>query len=323
MTRVRHTLVIALPSLLVGGLLFGFWPAAADNRDPWLNAQPAPPAPPAPPVPPAPPAGRPAPAPPAQRGGGISIKMHDGKISVEGVTEMVRKQLDSVRDMVRDNPHIPPPVRANVLARLERVRNAVERRLSKIKSTDMDQLGEEMERVGEDIEEAMNGLDEDLGKLGKELAKQFGKQWKKEWKKGRIEIHGNSDGEDTEDTEDEEAEAQPPVDPEDARAAIADVRGIALQPQQRLQIQRLREASEREIAQAETQLATLSNKLEQALANPKVSDDEVRRYVDSISQTEATIRKARLLAWVGARRVLDEQQRAKIEAAARQRSRGR
>jgi hypothetical protein len=318
MTRVRHTLVIALPSLLVGGLLFGFWPAAADNRDPWLNAQPAPPAPPTPPTPPTPP------APPSPRGGGVSIKLRDGKVTVEGVTEMVRKQLDSVRDIVRDNPHIPPPVRANVLARLERVRNAVERRLSKIKSTDMDQLGEEMERVGEDIEEAMNGLDEDLGKLGKQLAKQFGKQWKKEWKKGRIEIHGNSDGEDNEDNEDdEEAEALPPVDPEDTRAAIADVRGIALQPQQRLQIQRLREASDREIAQAETQLATLSNKLEQALANPKVSDDEVRRYVDSISQTEATIRKARLLAWVGARRVLDEQQRAKIEAAARQRSRQR
>jgi len=330
MTRVRHALIIALPSLLAGGLLFGFWPANAQTpRDPWNHGAPVPPAPPAPPAPPTPPA-PPAPGTPVTppAGGprhGVSVSIHDGKVSVEGLTDMVRKQLDSVRDMVKDNPRIPPPVRAAVLARLERVRASVERRLSRIKSTDIEQLGEEMERVGEDLQEAMDGLDEDLGRLGKDLAKQFGKDWAKQWKKqwkGKIDIQVHDDEDGEEDGEAEEADSgPPPVDPDDARAAIADVRGISLEPRQRQQIQKLREESERQISQAQNQLAMLSSQLEEALANPRVSDEEIRRYVDNISATEAQIRKARLLAWVGARRVLDEQQRAKVEAAAKQRAR--
>jgi hypothetical protein len=325
MSRVRHVLIIVLPSMLVGGLLFGFWPARADNGDPWNRGAPVPPAPPAPPAMPAPP------APPATPPPGATVVIHGpgGKISVENVSEMVRKQLDQARDMVRDSPHIPPQVRATVLARLERVRAAVERRLARMKPSDLKDLGDEVERVSDDIEQAMDGLDEDLTKLGKELSKQFGKQWAKEWKKqwkkqAQEEAEAGEDQSgDGEDGEDGEAAGPPPVDPEDARNAIADVRGIALQPQQRVQIQRLREQTEKQVAEAQTQLAMLSSKLEEALKNPRVSDDEVKMYVDHISATEATIRKAKLLAWVGARRLLDEQQRAKIEAAARQRSRQR
>lgn len=321
MSRVRHVLIIVLPSMLVGGLLFGFWPARADNGDPWNRGAPVPPAPPSPPSMPTPPTPPPPPGTPVMAGG-------HAKISVENVSEMVRKQLDQARDMVRDSPHIPPQVRATVLARLERVRAAVERRLARMKPSDLKDLGDEVERVSDDIEQAMDGLDEDLTRLGKELSKQFGKQWAKEWKKqwkkqAAEDAEAEDQSGDGEDGEDGDVAGPPPVDPEDARNAIADVRGIALQPQQRVQIQRLREQTERQIAEAQTQLAALSSKLEEALKNPRVSDDEVTMYVDHISATEATIRKAKLLAWVGARRLLDEQQRAKIEAAARQRSRQR
>ena len=46
-----------------------------------------------------------------------------------------------------------------------------------------------------------------------------------------------------------------------------------------------------------------------------MTDAEVAKYVDQISAQEAALRKARLLAWVSARRLLDTAQKAKLQAA--------
>ena len=104
-------------------------------------------------------------------------------------------------------------------------------------------------------------------------------------------------------------------DDDDVRDSITDMKDLALSDAQREQITKLRADSDRSVATAKHQLDALSAKLEAALANPAVTDAEVARYVDQISAQEATVRKARILAWVNARRLLDTAQKAKIQAA--------
>jgi hypothetical protein len=80
---------------------------------------------------------------------------------------------------------------------------------------------------------------------------------------------------------------------------------------------RLRTTYDRQIAVARKQLEDASQRLEEAIRDPRTSDTEIARYVDQVSAHEAEIRKARLLTWVSARRLLDDTQRKKIEDAAR------
>ncbi len=98
--------------------------------------------------------------------------------------------------------------------------------------------------------------------------------------------------------------------------SIDDLKNFALKPSQKDAIAKLRASSDLAVATAKKQLDEVSKKLETALADVKVSDTDVTRYVDQITANEAAIRKARLLAWVGARRVLDADQIKKLEAAA-------
>ena len=60
--------------------------------------------------------------------------------------------------------------------------------------------------------------------------------------------------------------------------------------------------------------------LRAALGNPATSDADITRLVDQISAQEAVIRKARILAWAQARRVLDDGQRKKIEDASKKKT---
>ena len=48
-----------------------------------------------------------------------------------------------------------------------------------------------------------------------------------------------------------------------------------------------------------------------------MNEDEIKRSIDMVSRLEAEIRKARIIAWVKARKLLDTAQRKKVEAAAR------
>ncbi|HEY5934807.1 MAG TPA: periplasmic heavy metal sensor [Kofleriaceae bacterium] len=339
MSRLRTTFKIVIPSMLVGGLMFGFqfghaagggdevfgfWPATADVGS--TNAVPKPPKPPRrgpmPPTPPTPPT----PAPhPHGAGGGISISVNGNKVQIHGIDAMVQGQLEAVRQMIRNNPNIPKDLRDKIFARMDKVKGIVDKRVKNLKVDDLDRLEEELEEMGQELEQAMEGLEEDLEKLGVKLGKDFagklGKAGKLKIDLGKNKHLPDPDVDvDVDDDDDDDVDTipmSPDVDDEDMRDAIGDLKDLALSPNQKQRITKLAADSDRNVAEAKRQLDAKSDQLEAALANANTSDAAIARMVDEISAHEAAIRKARLLAWVNARRVLDDSQRKKIEAAAK------
>jgi len=335
MSRVRTFFTLVLPSMLVGGLVFG--PAlsqAHDGRDnliayaddggsstdtprrapPRETAQ-APVPPPRPPRPPRPPT---PPTPPGQHGG-ITVNVNGNKIDLSGIGGMVRGQLDGAREMIRNNPNIPPKLRDKILARIDRVRATVDKRLSKLKGKGLEEMGEELEQMGDEIEEAMEGLDDELEQLGDQLGKDIGKNIGKHFKGKNFKFKFDFDDEADDVGGIPMAPDLDELDDGEMGDALDDLKGLAIKPQQREQISKIRAKADQEVAAARRQLDDLSNKFEAALGNSSTSDEDIRRYVDQISAQEAVIRKARILAWVNARRVLDDGQRKRIEAAASKR----
>jgi hypothetical protein len=234
---------------------------------------------------------------------------------------MVRGQLDGVREMIRNNPNIPPQLRAKILARIDKVRGTVDKRLSKLKGKSLEQMGEELESMGEEIEAAMEGLEEELEQLGDQLGKDLGKNIQKNLKNKNFKFKFDHDPEDDEDF----ADAIPmtpdldDVDDGDMREALDDMKGMAIKPQQKEQIAKIRAEADKTVIAARGRLEELSKQLEGALANPRTSTADIERFVDQISAQEAAIRKARIVSWVKARAVLDDGQRKRIEAAAAKR----
>ncbi len=337
MSRIKALFTVVVPSMIAGGLIFnsvpghasagggemfGFWPAASDVAAPGVatpRPKPTPPTPPTPPtaVTPRTPRTPPTPPTPPRRGmgnGGVSVSINNGKVQIDGLHDMVLGQLDAARDSIRNNSSLPKDARDKILARLDKVRATVDKRLSNIKLTDLDQLETEMEKMGEEIEQAMEGLDKDLEKLGKDLGKDFSKKFGK-----NFTVNLGNDDDDDDDDDDLGSIDTPDVDADDddMKEAIRDLRDLALKPDQKDKINKLRADSDRTVAVAKKQMDELSAKLEVALGNPATSDAEIGRYVDQISAQEAVIRKARIVAWAQARRVLDEAQRKRVEEAAK------
>jgi hypothetical protein len=369
-----------LPGVLVGGLLFGgafvhasagsdleSWPASGDelggggggdDATPARRAQgrrvadaprtppmpprtpppgsPAPPAPPAPPTPPTPPTKHRA----AGGRGGLSVTIHDGKVQIHGIDEFARAQIEAVRQMLRNNPNIPPDVRDRVLGRMDRARAALDRRLKNLSVDDLDNLDAEMEKMGDELEKAFEGLEADLeklgDKLGKDFAKKFGKDVAKRFKPGKIQLDFHRDGDDPpdppdppdpsdhDDDVDDDHGGMPTPDVEISSPDVTDVselKDIKLKPEQRARIVRLRSNLVREVEVAQKQLEDASRRLETALDDVNAKDEVIVRYVDQITSHEAAIRKARLLTWMQARRLLDPAQRKKVEDASRKRHR--
>lgn len=334
---MKRLLSTILPSMIAGGLLFGsafghaasgdpsfgFWPAASDataptRQPPTSPAPPAPTAKPTPPVPPAPPAGGPRPPKPAKPPAVGSI----GGFSIDGIKDMVVGQIDTVRSSLKNNPNIPKDVRDKVTARLDKVRATLDKRLSNLDLSDLDKLGDEMEKMGEELEQAMEGLDDEMGKLGDKLGKDIAKQVTKDLGKNLGKLHLDFDFDADDDDDDDNIPMTPDVDADDddMRDAINDLKDLSLKPAQRAQITKLRTDSDKAVATAKTQLDDLSTKLRAALGNPATSDADITRLVDQISAQEAVIRKARILAWAQARRVLDDGQRKKIEDASKKKT---
>jgi hypothetical protein len=355
MTRARK-LSIILPSLIGGVVLFAstfgraddgrtvaaFWPAAD------VTVRPAPPPPP-PRTPP--PAGDP-------WGGGSHTSHHrtthkhgisvsispDGKVQISGVQEMVAGQIEAVREMLRNNPSIPKDVRDRVLSRLDRVNGILDRRLGNLRATDIDQLGDQMSKMGDEIEKAMEGINDDLAKLGdqwgKDFADKFSKDWQKSFKKFNFgpdklkfkfkdkDNDSDSDNDNGNSDDDNDSSAvvpptppTPPVPGMDSddpalRTAIADLGNLSLSRDQREQLRQLRVETDRQVEAARNAINQLSDSLSTALENPSVTDREIETFVNEISKQEAQLRKARILAWVKARRALDDDQRARVVKAA-------
>jgi hypothetical protein len=332
--------------MLAGGVLFGsafthadsgrghgddWQPTIVAQADPRPMPRPmAPPAPPAPPAPYAPYATPPTPPTPPTRhhgrhGGGINIQMHDGKIQIDGVNDMVDSSIKSAQEAIRTS-NLPPEVRDRLQKRLDKVRAKVEERLSHLDASDLDQLGEELGKMGDDIGKEMDEFGKEMDKYGdkmsKDAMKNFGKSWGKKghWNFSGNNNHGDNDDSDNENDSDDDVAAVPDIDVDDQGDlddAVRNLGDLSLKGPQRDQIQRLRADSDRQVAQAKAQLDRASDELQRQLDNVNTSDAEIARAIDAVTQQEATIRKARILAWHGARRVLDGAQRTKVEAAAR------
>ncbi|HEY4183162.1 MAG TPA: hypothetical protein VGM90_40340 [Kofleriaceae bacterium] len=322
MSRLRTLVTVALPSMLAGGLIFNaaFSRAASPSDSPgWassatLVAQADPPkAPKAPtrPVPPAPP------APPARMGGvpplppvpppdgGISVTIHDGKVSVTGVADMARTQLKTARDSIAKS-NMPEDMKKKVLARLDKAQASMDKRLANIKNATPEEIEEQMETMGEEIAASMDGLDDEMEEMGQKMAEDAQKNMNFQFKF-------------THDDDDDDMPSAPTLDSDDddLRDAIGDLKDLAVTPQQRDQIVKLRADSDKTVATSKKQIDDLSEKLHTALGDKKTTDADITRMVDQISAEEAKVRKARIIAWAQARRVLDAAQQKKVDDAAK------
>jgi hypothetical protein len=289
-----------LPSLLAGGLLFG---------SALTGAQPAPPAPPTSPTPPKPP-----------KAPKVKADIH---IDLGDINEVVDEQIKNALEAIGDNPQIPPHVREAMKQRLEKVRIKVKKRVAKISPNDLEQVGEELGKMGEEIGEEMEQFGKDMEKWGKEFEKRMDKQLKG---KKVVVWKGQDHGTVTVDVDDDDDDDDLPGmddmdDTDDLDDAIKDMGKLNLDAKQRASLKQLREASDATVANAKRQLETASDKLRTQLENGNASDEDVVRSIDQVTRLESDIRKARILAWVKARRILDNSQRQKVEAAARGKSR--
>ena len=306
---------IALPSLLIGGLLFG--PALGRADDGSAKPMvPMPPTPPTKPTPPTPPAKPTPPTPPTKAGGGVSVSIHDGKVEIDGIEDLVNGEIDSaLKSLPKD---LPADVRAKLEQRLAKVRATVDKRLGNMKITDLDKLGDELDKMGEDIGKEMEGFGSDMdkwgNKFGKDFGKRFGKNFAMHWKGGWK----GHDRDDDDDDDDNDVPSVPDIDDQDdLDDAVHDLGDLSLKPPQRDAIAKLRTDSDKQVAAAKHQLDMASDTLHKQLDNPATSDADIAKSIDAVTQQEAAIRKARILAWHGARRVLDDAQRKKVQDAAK------
>jgi hypothetical protein len=257
------------------------------------------------------------------RGPDVSVSVHDGQVEIDGIREMVDQQLESALDSI-DAKNLPPQLRDKLRQRLQKLRGTLDKRLRHLDVKDLDQLGAELGQMGEEIGREMEGLGSDMGQWGEQFGQQFGQQFSKKWTKklqmngrhGRIVVNNNDDS-------DDDLAGGPDVDDADADFddVVRDLGDLQLQQPQRDAIAKLRADSERQIAQAKRSIETASQTLHDALESDTSTDIEIAREIDMISQQEATIRKARILSWVNARRVLDDAQRKRVEHAAKSKTR--
>ena len=283
-----------LSSLLAGGLVFG---SAASIADP-----------------PTPPTARTAPKRPKAPKKGIHVK-------VDGLDQMIDAHIKQALDAVGSNRNVPPAVRDKITKRLEGLRKKVRARVGSGSNLDPEELGELGEELGREMEEFGREMEEWGEQFGKDMEKQFGSF------DVRIGVgHGAGHGAghvDDDDNDDDDDDRRPPSaqdDPDDIDDAVRDMGKLNLKAGQRDQIKRLRTDSEAKVTTAQRELDRASETLRKQLENPGASDADISRSIDNVAQQEAAIRKARILAWVNARRILDDAQRTKVEGAAKRKS---
>jgi hypothetical protein len=294
-------------SLLVGALLFG---SAVGQADDGRYPPPTPPTPPTMPTPPRPP--RPPRAPHA--GGGLNIAIHDGKVQIDGLESMVDAQINAALQGIAHDDNIPPQVRAKITARLEKVRAKVKKRIAKIDTSDPQRLGEELSGLGEEIGQEMEEFGQEMDKFGADMD-QWSKQFEKNWGKN-FKFKYDSD-DDRDDDDDQDVDVDDDDDHDIDMPAVRDLGDLKLKAPQRDALRRLRAESDAKVANAKRELERAEAQLQKAIENVNASDADIARAIDAVAQQEATIRKARILTWVNARRMLDDSQRQKVEGAAR------
>ena len=235
--------------------------------------------------------------------GGFSVNVHDGQVDIDGLGDYIDDQIDAAMDRL-DDANVPKELRDKVKARLGKLRAKL-RHMDHLDAKDLDQLGKELGQMGDE-----------LGKeLGQDFGRQFGKDLAKHWMQygpGNVHVHVDSGDDDDDDSDVDVPDVDDDGDLADTVRSIGDLK---LTAPQRQAIEKLRADSDKQVAAAQQALAQASKKLHDQLANPATSDAELARSVDAVSQQEAAIRKARILAWHAARRLLDDAQRKKVESA--------
>jgi hypothetical protein len=334
-----------LPSMLAGGLLLGggigraddgrtmvgFWPAASDvggvgtAKKAGSATAPTPPTPPTPPrvpaagtpVPPVPPHAPAAPVPPAPQVNGIppglNIQIHDGKVQIDGLDKLIDDQINNALQAVQA-PGVPPEVRKKVEERLTKIREKVKKKLAKIDANNLDELGDQLGELGDEIGEEMDQFGEDMDAWGDKFGKDMAKKMEKQFAGKGVHVHVDND-----DDDDNDNDMSPPDvdDDRDLDDAVRDLGDLHLSLDERATISQLRADTDKQVAAAKHSLDAASDKLKKLLDNPKSNEVEVANAIDAVSQQEAAIRKARIVAWVKARNILSDDQRKKVEDAAK------
>jgi len=277
-----------LSSLLAGGLMFGSAVGLADR------------------TPPSPPSAPKAPKPPkAPKAGGSG--MH---IQIDGLDDMINEHIDQALRSVSRDPNIPTAVRDKITKRLEKVKQKIRAKTAngKIDPDDFDDLGEE---IGEEMEE----FGKEMEKWGEEFGENMEKKFGGNHVKVNVGVHDDDDDDRDDDHDDDLGDFDLDDDDEDLADAMKDMGDLKLAPAQRDQIKKLRQDSDAKVAAAKRDLDRASSQLQKQLENPATSEADIARSIDAVTQQEATIRKARILAWHNARRILDDSQRKKVEGA--------
>lgn len=292
-----------LSSLLAGGLLFGSAVGLADRS------------------PPSPPTAPRAPKPPTvTKAGGSGVH-----VQIDGLDEVISEHIDKALKTVARDPNIPSAVRAKLTKRLEKVKQKLHAKTANgnFDPDDLEEIGEEMEEFGEEMEKWGEDFAKQMSKTGSSIDVSVNGQHVRVHG-GKVSINGQTmvDDDDDDDADDDDDVGGIDVDDDDddLADAIQDMGDLKLAPAQRDQIKKLRLDSDAKVAAAKRDLDRASGQLQKQLENPATSEAEIARSIDAVTQQEAAIRKARILAWHNARRILDDSQRKKVEGAAKRKT---
>jgi Spy/CpxP family protein refolding chaperone len=252
-----------------------------------------------------------------------------------------RAQLEQARAEIESNGSLSPKMRDAILKRLDKAQKVIDKHLKGLKfNGDWDDFGQQMEAFGESMGEAFQGMDADFADLDEVIAKQVQKALKHGLKggiRGGIQI-------DLGDDDDPVVAPLPPLPPtapvppvppvpsatppdfdfddaydldmSDMDLSI-DLGSLGLSGSQSSTLRSIIEDEQRAVQPAEQQLEQLSEQLRDTLENDDVDEAQIGALVDKMAEREAQIRKARLLAWAKARKLLDDDQRKKVHKAAR------
>ena len=259
---------------------------------------------------------------PQHSGGGLSVQIHDGKIQIDGLDDIVDGAIRDAQEAIRSSG-LPGDVRDKLQKRLDKVKDTVKNRLSHLDASNLDQLGDELGKMGDEIGKQMDEFGKEMEKYGKQAGKDSMKNFGKGWSSHGAHFKWDSKDKDDDDDDDADLPSAPDVDDaDDLDDAVKSLGDLSLKPPQREQIQKLRAESDRQVAAAKKQLDQASDTLKKQLDNSTTSDADIARSIDAVTQQEAAIRKARILAWHSARRVLDDAQRKKVEDTAAKAKKG-
>jgi hypothetical protein len=259
-----------------------------------------------------------------------------------GAIAQARDQIKTAIQSIANDKSIPGPLRASLLTRLRKTQQIMDQRLGRIGSSgDWSTFEAEMESMGQEIESTFEGLDDEMEKFGKDMeawGEKFGQKFEKEFgetfekeleEKLRNGIfvgpHGVPAPPAPPAPPGPYAPPAPPAPPAlpSSRHAIdmsdldtsIDLGDLSLTPAQRQALERIVADEAKVVGSAEGSLETLTDRLRSKLADPNSDEGDIARTVDAITAEEGKIRKARILAWAKARKVLDDRQRGKVQRA--------